>query len=257
VDLAGDRFGYDRFHDTPQSGNDNAVNLRGGVALTERIALEGGYAFESFVAPNDFYDRQLHRADARMVFDVTSSLQLALGYSYQEGDVISYAVPPRPDIARFSVEREDEDEFGQPLRTAYKLLGRTHALSFSAAYQLTKRASVSSAMNTPSPRTIRWNTRITSSKSKSPLPIEMTSFRGLLYLAVLFPFASDLVAGSLEVMVKDEKGGPVSDAVVYASGGAAGSPSKEAHRHRSTRQAIRSLRDGAAGRHPCSVSQQR
>src|SRR5258707_7044045 len=82
-------------------------------------------------------------------------------------------------------------------------------------------------MNTPSPRTIRWNTRITSSKSKSPLPIEMTSFRGLLYLAVLFPFASDLVAGSLEVMVKDEKSGPVSDAVVYASAGATGSPSKK------------------------------
>src|SRR5438046_6641310 len=123
-------------------GNDNVVNLRGGVALTERIALEGGYAFESFVAPNDFYDRQLHRANARMIFDVTSSLQLALGYSYQEGDVISYAVPPRPDIARFSIEREDQDEFGQPLRTAYKLLGRTHALSFSAAYQLTKHASV-------------------------------------------------------------------------------------------------------------------
>src|SRR5204862_1804334 len=88
---------YDRFHDTPQSGNDNAVNLRGGVALTDRIALEGGDAFESFVAPNDFYDRQLHRAGARMVFDATSSLQLALCYSYQEGYVISYAVPPRPD----------------------------------------------------------------------------------------------------------------------------------------------------------------
>ena len=118
------------------------MDLRAGVALTERIALEGGYAFESFVAPNDFYDRQLHRAEARVVFDVTSSLQLALGYTYQEGDVISYAVPPRPDIARFSIERENEDEFGQPLRTAYKFIGRTHALSFSAAYQLTKRASV-------------------------------------------------------------------------------------------------------------------
>src|SRR6266850_5363728 len=87
--LLENRFGYDRFHDTPQSGNDNAVNLRGGLALTERIAVEGGYAFESFVAPNDFYDRQLHRADARMFFDVTSSFQIALGYSYQEGDVIS------------------------------------------------------------------------------------------------------------------------------------------------------------------------
>jgi hypothetical protein len=140
--LLEDRFGYDRFHDTSQSGNDNEVNLLGGVALNERIALEGGYAFESFIAPDDFYDRQLHRADARMIFDVTSSLQLALGYAYREGDVISYAVPPRPDIARFAIKRENEDEFGQPLRTAYKFLGRTHALSFSAAYQLTKRASV-------------------------------------------------------------------------------------------------------------------
>jgi plastocyanin len=55
----------------------------------------------------------------------------------------------------------------------------------------------------------------------------MRSFQGLLYLAVLFLFAGDLVAGSFDVMVKDEKGGPISDAVVYASGGATGSPSKK------------------------------
>src|SRR5690349_22084123 len=55
----------------------------------------------------------------------------------------------------------------------------------------------------------------------------MTSFQGLLYLAALFSFASELVAGSLEVMVRDEKGSPLSDAVVYASGGATGSPSKK------------------------------
>src|SRR5213595_3052897 len=140
--LLENRLGYDRFQDTAQSGYDNVLNFQAGIALSERIALEGGYAFESFVSPNDFYDRQVHRGNARMVFDVTSSLQVTVGYTYQEGDVISYAVPPRPDIARFSIEREDQDEFGQPLRTAYKFLGRTHALSFSAAYQLTKRASV-------------------------------------------------------------------------------------------------------------------
>src|SRR5205814_3813315 len=122
--LLEDRFGYDRFHDTPQSSNDNAVNLSGGVALTDRIALEGGYAFESFVAPNDFYDRQLHRADARMFFDVTSSLQLALGYSYQEGDVISNTKKQKPPLPKKKKKPEDEGEFCQPLRTAYKLLGR-------------------------------------------------------------------------------------------------------------------------------------
>src|SRR6059058_5002985 len=140
--LMEDRFGYDRFHDTAQSGYDNVLNLQAGIALSDRIALEGGYAFESFVAPDNFYDRQVHRGNASILFDVTSSLQVTVSYIYREGDVISYAVPRRPDIARFSIEREDEDEFGQPLRTAYKLLGRTHALSFSLAYQLTKHASV-------------------------------------------------------------------------------------------------------------------
>jgi hypothetical protein len=140
--LLENRFGYDRFQDTAQSGCDNVLNFQAGIALSDRIALEGGYAFESFVAPDHFYDRQVHRGNARILFDVTSSLQVTIGYVYREGDVISYAVPPRPDIAPFSIEREDEDEFGQPLRTAYKLTARTHALSFSVAYQLMKYASV-------------------------------------------------------------------------------------------------------------------
>jgi hypothetical protein len=140
--LLENRFGYDRFQDTAQSGNDNMFNLQAGIALSDRIALEAGYAFESFAAPDDFYDRQVHSGNVRMVFDVTSSLQVTVGYTYREGDVISYAVPPRPDIAGFSIEREDEDEFGQPLRTAYKLLGRTNAVSFSVAYQVMKYASV-------------------------------------------------------------------------------------------------------------------
>ena len=99
------------------------MKLRAGIALTDRIALEGSYSFESFAAPHNFYDRQVHHAGARISFDVTSALQVALGYTYGEGDLISYPVPPRPDIARFATEREDEDEFGRPLRTAYKFVG--------------------------------------------------------------------------------------------------------------------------------------
>jgi hypothetical protein len=140
--LLEDRLGYDWFHDSAQSGCDNVMNLHGGIALSDRIALEGGYEFESFVAPNNFYDRQVHRGNAHIFFDLTSSLQLALGYTYREGDVISYAVPPRPDLASFAIKREGETEFGLPLRTAYKFVGPTHELSVSVAYQLTKRASL-------------------------------------------------------------------------------------------------------------------
>jgi hypothetical protein len=140
--LLEDRAGYDHFQDHAQSGNDNVASLRGGIALSPRLALEANYEFENHVAPDDFYDRQVHRAGARILLDVTSSLQVALGYTYDGGDVISYAVPPRPDIARFAIEREDEDEFGLPLRTAYKFAARTHALSIAAAYQVMKNASV-------------------------------------------------------------------------------------------------------------------
>ena len=140
--LLENRFGYDRFQNTAQSGCDEVVSLRGGIGLTERIALEGGYGFENFVAPDDFYDRQEHRGNVRLIVDLASSVQVAVGYNYREGDVISYAVPPRPDIAPFAIERENEDKFGNPLRTAYKLLGWTHAVSLSMACQLSKYATI-------------------------------------------------------------------------------------------------------------------
>jgi plastocyanin len=57
----------------------------------------------------------------------------------------------------------------------------------------------------------------------------MRQSRGFVLLTVLV-FAGDLLAGSLEVIVKDDKGGPVSDAVVYAAaaGAASAAPKKRA-----------------------------
>jgi hypothetical protein len=141
--LLENRFGYDRFQDTDQSGYDETIDLRGGFALSDRVAVEAGYAFESFSAPNNFYDQQNHRAGVRVIVDVTSSLQVAIGYTYREGDVIAYAVPPRPEIAKFATEREDVTIFGEnPLYTAYHFIGRTNSISVSAGYVLTKSFSV-------------------------------------------------------------------------------------------------------------------
>jgi plastocyanin len=51
--------------------------------------------------------------------------------------------------------------------------------------------------------------------------------RGSLLLITLV-FAGDLLAGSLEVIVKDDKGGPASDAVAYGVGAASAAPKKHA-----------------------------
>jgi hypothetical protein len=142
--LLENRFGYDRFQETERSGYTDSVNLRGGMALTERVALEAGYGLENHAAPDTFYDRQNHRAFIQASVDPTSALRIAVGYTYQEGDVISYATPPRPDLLKLASEvRPGETTFGSghPM-TAYKLLGRTHGVSISAAYALTKYASV-------------------------------------------------------------------------------------------------------------------
>jgi plastocyanin len=55
----------------------------------------------------------------------------------------------------------------------------------------------------------------------------MRLFHGSLLLAVLV-FAGDLAGGSLEIIVKDDKGGPGSDAVAYAVGGGSAAPKKHA-----------------------------
>src|SRR5438094_10470291 len=74
----------------------------------------------------------------------------------------------------------------------------------------------------PSPCTIRCNTRTTWWKRTSPWRIEMRPSRGFVVLTVLV-FAGDLLAGSLEVIVTDDKGRPGSDAVAYAVGARAAS----------------------------------
>ena len=141
--LLEERIGYDRFHETVRSGWDESLRLRGGIAISERIALEAGYIFGNFASPDDFFDEQGHTANARVIVDLTSSLQVVLGYTYREGNVISYAVPPRPDILLLTSEARPVTTFGtNPLYIAYRLRGQTNAVSVSAGYALTRYLSV-------------------------------------------------------------------------------------------------------------------
>jgi hypothetical protein len=141
--LLEERIGYDRFQETVRSGWDESLRLRGGIAISERIALEAGYIFGNFAAPDDFFDEQGHTANARVIIDLTSSLQVVLGYTYRAGNVISYAVPPRPDILMLTSELRPVTTFGtNPLYTAYRLRGQTNAVSVSAGYALTRYLSV-------------------------------------------------------------------------------------------------------------------
>jgi predicted porin len=133
------RIGYNHFRENFRSGWDESVRLRIGVGVTPRLALEAGYTFENLATAGDFFDQQSHGGDLRLTYDLTPSLQVGVGYAYRSGDVISYAVPARPDIFSIARVRENVTTFGNsPAYNAYRLLGRTHAVSVSAAYNLSK-----------------------------------------------------------------------------------------------------------------------
>jgi hypothetical protein len=137
--LLEERIGYDGFRESERNGWDETLQLRGGISLADRVALEAGYTLQDFEASEEFWDRQGHRGDVRLVVDLSSALQVALGYSYRDGDIIAYAIPPRPDLARLAPNREPVTTFGTyPLYTAYPIRARTHGVSISAAYTFSR-----------------------------------------------------------------------------------------------------------------------
>jgi len=140
--LIEDRLAYAFFKENDRSGLDNRFRIRGGLGITERLSVEAAYTFDDYDARNPFWDLSGNSGALRLTFDVTSSLQVALGYLYRNGDVISYAIPPRPDLVALSSAHEPVNGFGSPPYTAYRLRGATNALSASAGYTLGKYFSV-------------------------------------------------------------------------------------------------------------------
>ena len=69
--------------------------------------------------------RRVTARSARVIFDLTSSLQVGLGYTFRDGDIVSYAVPPRPDIVQLASELRSVATFGtSPLTLPIGCAGR-------------------------------------------------------------------------------------------------------------------------------------
>ncbi len=136
--LIEDSLAYDFFKEDDRSGVENGFKIRGGFGITERLSVEAVYIFDDYAAKDPFWDLSGNSGAIRLAFDVTSSLQVAVGYLYRNGEVISYALPPRPDVFALSSARESVNSFGSPPYTAYRLRGVTNAFSASVGYTLRK-----------------------------------------------------------------------------------------------------------------------
>ncbi len=134
--------GYAVFDQSLQSGGRYRTGIVMGKRLSERLALNASYFFEDIRGDIPLFDRCSHAFALAASFDLTARTQLSAGYELREGRVISYAVPPRPDIVAIANDRRTVDSFGTPY-VAYNLDATSHALSFGVNQALTDVISLS------------------------------------------------------------------------------------------------------------------
>jgi hypothetical protein len=73
------------------------------------------------------FDRRAHETALELGRDFTDVTRLTLRASYRDGDIVSYATPPRPDLAALAPIRLNVETFGSPM-VAYSVNARSLAL---------------------------------------------------------------------------------------------------------------------------------
>ncbi|MDO8542900.1 MAG: hypothetical protein Q7S40_20855 [Opitutaceae bacterium] len=80
--------------------------------------------FSDYNARAAVFDRQGAETAVEVGRDVTTSSRVTLRFSYRDGDVLSHATPPRPDLVALAPNRVSIGTFGREL-TAYSIEART------------------------------------------------------------------------------------------------------------------------------------
>ena len=130
------------FNDELQDGVRSDLSVVIGKRVLERLELQTGYVFDHTQTRTSLYDQQGHGFFARITFDLTSSTQLSAEYSFRDGEVVSYNVPPRPDLIALANTRLDVNIFGTPY-VAYNLDATTQRGAFGIHQAITRNVGVS------------------------------------------------------------------------------------------------------------------
>ena len=106
--------GYAAFKQSLQSGERFHTGLTVGKRLTERFAIDASYFYEEIGGEVRVFDRFSHAFALSASFDLTERTRLSADYELRSGEVVSYAVPPRPDIVALANDRRAVGTFGEP-----------------------------------------------------------------------------------------------------------------------------------------------
>ena len=133
--------GYAAFQQSLQSGGRFRTGITVGKRLTERFTFDASYFYENIGGEIRVFDRFSHAFALNASFDLTERTRLSAGYELRTGEVVSYAVPPRPDIVALANDRRIVDTFGRPY-VAYNFDAITNTLSLGVSQALTPLVSV-------------------------------------------------------------------------------------------------------------------
>ncbi|MEO8045310.1 MAG: hypothetical protein ABI674_10430 [Spartobacteria bacterium] len=128
--------GYAAFQQSFQSGGRFRTGVTVGKRFTERFALDASYFYEDSGGEIRVFDRFSHTFALNGSFELTQRTRLSAGCELRTGEVVSYAVPPRPDIVALAIDRRMVDTFGRPY-VAYNFEAITNSLSLGVSQALT------------------------------------------------------------------------------------------------------------------------
>lgn len=130
---------YSAFRGAGQPGA-SGFRLLPSLALVWQIAERGGasvrYTPQWFFAQGALFDSAAQEARISGWFDLFPGTRLFADYFFRYGDVVSYATPPRPDLAAIAQVRELTDVFGAE-RMAYRFDAQTHSVQAGVDQDLT------------------------------------------------------------------------------------------------------------------------
>ena len=130
--------------DSDRSGWAGRAALVGRQRLDEATQISLSYARTRLDANESVYARTGGEAAVEVTREVNEDWQVALAARWREGDVVSYATPPRPDLVALARVRVMVDTFGAP-RVAYSLSARTLGGSVALTRRLDDRSSITFA----------------------------------------------------------------------------------------------------------------
>ncbi len=133
--------GYANFKQNLQDGWRCRTGITVGKRMTERFAVDAGYFFEDINGRVRVFDRRSNVFALTAYFDLTEATQLTAAYEFRDGEVVSYAIPPRPDLFLLANVQRPVSTFG-PIYQAYNLDATTNLLAFGISQALTRSVSI-------------------------------------------------------------------------------------------------------------------